>query len=347
MGGGWRNGYRLGLDGHWHYRFKRKGEIYEGSTGCKRFSDAKMWLEAYKSRLALADVGIKQAPVVKSALAHWVESRVGKVSEAHLKRAEQAWRLHILPHIGEYAADQVTTEVVDALIGRYLEGGRNAHGANTLLLYLKAVFGHLVKLGYLRSMPFDVRPLRAQQPVRAYVPLDKIKDFLDEIDRTGNLHVSVAVRAQLLMGLRESAALGMRWEWFSDGLATYTTGKAKGKKARPKPVPEELRVWLVKCRTLSPWVLPAEDGNPHRQQFTKKAILRAGKKIGVPGLTPHRLRGTYATLLSRQPGVTAFTIQDALDHVCVSTTQRYVQVGLDDVREAQRKLLDAAFSAHA
>ena len=338
MASGWHDGLRLGVDGLWHYRFAVKGRNYEGCTGHALKTKALAWVRIYRARLADAEVGLKDAPLVKDAFKSWLEVREGKVSDTHLLRARCAWTLHVLPHIGEYPADQVNSEVVELLLTRYLDKGRHTgHGANTLLIYVKAVFSHLVSLGYLKALPFRVKPIRVQQPVRAFVPPEKIIRFLAAVDRTGNLHQSVAVRAMLMLGLREHEALEMRWAWFSSGLSTYTPGDTKGREAWPLPVPPDLQAWLRECSRLSVWVLPAEDGLPHRPQFTLKAILRAGKDIGVQGLTPHRLRGTYATLLAKA-GTSAHHIQRALRHKNISTTQRYVQVGLKDVAHAQDTL---------
>lgn len=328
----------------WHYQFRWKGQKVQGSTGLEKKADAVAWLATFRQQIAMGQVGLAAAPTVEASWKAWKENRGKKVSPAHLDRAEKAWK-HILPEVGHLRVDELTDEVVEKLLNTYLEGkserqgggARTAQGANLILAYLK-----IVVKPQLRVLPFHVKPIRVQEKVKAFVPPEKVKAFLAAVDRSGNLHQQVAIRAMLYMGLRESEALGMRWEWFQDDLATYTPGKTKGKEAIPLPVPVELRDLLRKLTTLSPWVLPADREKPedpfvpHVAQFTVKAILRGGKAIKVEGLTPHRLRGTCATLMAKA-GVSPFHIQQQLRHKDLKTTEKYVQVGLEDLVEAQKK----------
>lgn len=349
--------YRDGLarvGERYHYRFRWKGTIYQGSTGLTRRADAVEWLRLYRDNLAKGVVGMAPTPSVKRAFESWDETTRGKVSQAHRDRAGRAIRLHVLPVCGELPADQVTGAVVELIRTRYLDGEsgrlrggqRTQQGANVVLTYLKTILRHVLK-----ELPFKVRPLKAQAPVRAYVPAERVPAFLAEIDRTGNQHVSVAVRAMLYLGLREAEALGMRWEWFHGDLATYTVGLAKGKEALPLPVHPDLRERLRGLKALSPYVLPADptpeeikardfSPKPHRAQFTTKAVKRAGAAIGIPGLSPHRLRTTCATLMAKA-GVSALHIQRQLRHKQISTTLRYVEVGLEDLQAAQARTFGA------
>lgn len=355
--------YRNGLarrGDRYHYRFRFRGQTYQGSTGLTRLADAVLWLRRYQDQLANGEVGLATPPSLKAAWEHWQQTQKGKASEAHLQRAERAFRLHILPVCGELRVDQINNEVVELIRTRYLEGKSNRtrrkgkdgkelpalprtkQGANTILAYLKAIIRPMVKPGGLKALPFKVRPLKPQTPVRSYVPIEKVPEFLAEVDRTKNEHVSIAIRAMLYMGLRESEALGMRWEWFQGDLETYTPGATKGREALPLPVHPDLRERLRALTALSSWVLPAKRKKaadpvlPHRAQFTVKAIKRAGLKIGVANLSPHRLRGTCATLMAKA-GVNPIYIQRQLRHKDIQTTLRYVEVGLADLESAARK----------
>jgi len=179
---------------------------------------------------------------------------------------------------------------------------------------------------------------------------DDVPRFLASIDGSQNRHVGISVRAMLFLGLRESESLHMRWEFFDRGLRVYVPGKfvdgefaSKGGEADALPVPEDLRARLLalseaKIVPLSGWVLPAEDGKPHRAQFPKKAILKAGRLVGCAGLTSHRLRGTCATLMARA-GVDIFLIQRQMRHKDIRTTLRYVEVGAANLRAASDTLM--------
>ncbi len=133
----------------------------------------------------------------------------------------------------------------------------------------------------------------------------------------------------------------MKWENFNQTENTYCPDKTKGKECQWLAFDEATAAWLMKVQEenqerKSEWVIPAEDGLPHRKQFTKKAIARAGAKIGVK-LSPHRLRGSYATLLAKD-GASAFVIQNSLRHKDINTSEGYIELGIEDIKKANSKL---------
>jgi integrase len=250
--------------------------------------------------------------------------------------------LHVIPIIGTMKADRVRSSDVARVVQTYLGGkgpygrARAVDGANVVISYLRAVFAHLVESGYLAKIPFKVKKLRTQVKPRTTLPIDLIEPFLEHIDQHAHLHIRVAVRFMLWMGLRETESLGVRWEWMR-GKDQMVHGQTKGKEAAKFHIPDDLQNLLAKLPKDSTWVLPGKGDAPHRQQFTRKAIERAGVAVGVPGLTPHRLRATYATLLS-QTGASVYEVQKLLRHKQLSTTLHYVQVDEKSLVEASERL---------
>lgn len=334
----------------WHYRFRHRGQEFSGSTKCTSHRDAREYESQFRARLALGEVGVTTPPPLARAWEHWRDSMTGQLTPGHMARAESAFRLHILPIMGEIRCDMITEDYIQALRSKYLDGKsfrkfgtkpRTKSGANTLVGYLKAVLNHLVRIGILRRLPFNVVPLRSQQKVRPNLPLLMIPNFLDAIDARGSRDLSLACRVMLFMGLRESEALGMRWEWFSPSMDSYTPGLTKGKEAVAIPVPPQVSDLLSGGSRLSPWVIPSIDGRPHRPQFTKKAVKAAGESIGVENLSPHGLRASCATLMAKG-GINLRIIQKLLRHKDIRTTLLYVDIGMDDMRKAQSAIFGAS-----
>ncbi len=142
------------------------------------------------------------------------------------------------------------------------------------------------------------------------------------------------------LGLREEEALTARWEWLDIHRSTYTAGKTKGREAVALDVPEWLLTYLKRLLPKSGegLMFPAEDGEPHRAGFTRKAVARGSKAIKVQ-LTPHRLRATFATLHS-DAGTPTPEVQRMLRHKNIQTTLRYVETGRQGLQEAQRKVAE-------
>lgn len=343
MSAGWRGGLKK-IGEFWQFRFAHRGQLLTGSTKCANFNDARGWLAAFKSRLARAEVGDLDAPTVTRAFENWLSLKKGFSSEANLSRARRAMQQHVLPLIGTMKADMVRSQDVARVIQTYLDGEgphgrpRTADGANVVISYLRAVFAYLLNEGFIAKVPFQVKKQKVQVKPRTTLPLNKIQPFLDHIDQNAHLHIRVAVRFMLWCGLRESEALGTRWEWMR-GADRYIPGKTKGKEAVSLSLSADLQALLADLPRGSEWILPGKGDAPHAQQFTRVTIERAGEAVGVHGLTPHRLRATYATLLS-QTGASVYEVQKLLRHKQLSTTLHYVQVDEESLTQASTRLYD-------
>jgi integrase len=220
-----------------------------------------------------------------------------------------------------------------------LEAGRSPVTVNDALKILKLLCRFGLMQGYLRELPFRVEFIRVQKKPRPTVPATQLQAFLSAVDQEArNPQVAVILRVMVGLGLREAEALGMRWEWFDPSQRTYVVGKAKGKEARVLPVPDWLwRSISTMPKSLSEWVFPAEDGNPHRSQFCRSALKRVCKTLGLGNVTQHRLRATFASLHA-EAGTPITEIQGMLGHKSVQTTMIYVETSLDAKRAAQDAL---------
>jgi len=361
----------------WYYRFKKinkvtgKTKVYQGSTALSSKTEAKARLRQLMDEAEKESLTIKsaQVPTFKEAVDLWYNNRKGKRSELYLNTAKRQLENHVIPKIGAIRCDQINFAIVEVVLNDYLHGNNmqytnkkhNAGGYNTLASWISAVLGNLVP-SYLDRAPV-IRKERLQKKKKPFIREDQIDDFLAEVDRTNNLPVSVAVRAQLYMGLRECEALGLKWENINWKDGTYCPGGivgsslddgTKGKEATDCAFPEQMAVWLRKAQKVQEaeeakaksegkpyqkpqYIIPQPGTDiPHCRQYTKKVIVRAGAKIGVR-LSPHRCRGTYATLLARN-GENAFVVQQAGRWKDIKTAEGYVELGIEDVKKANQRL---------
>ncbi len=220
-----------------------------------------------------------------------------------------------------------------------LEGGCSPTYANNTFRTLKAICHYGIRVHYLHSLPFHLPKLKVQRKPRPVVPLVQMRDFFAVVDQEArNPHIPVLIRVMVGLGLRESEALGLRWEWFSDH-RTYSVGRTKNRLPRTLPVPEWLWTAIhTMPKTLSEWVFPSEDGNPHRAQFTKKVLQRVCRKLGLGNITPHRLRATFASIHASEAGTPITELRQLLGHRCLTTTALYCEMSLEVQRKAQDAL---------
>jgi integrase len=120
---------------------------------------------------------------------------------------------------------------------------------------------------------------------------------------------------------------------------TYTPGVTKGKEADPVPVPDWLFDYLRPVGLANGLIVLNTRGRPFSRGFTRIPMLAANNACGITGLTAHRLRGSFATLMSEQ-GVPVQTIQRVMRHKDTRTTMFYLETNLDLVVDAQARVAE-------
>ena len=128
----------------------------------------------------------------------------------------------------------------------------------------------------------------------------------------------------LLMGLRESEALRLRWDGFSGDGFFYGPARSKNGRSQMIPVAGEVLRILAAVPRDGDWVIPGRAGSIHLKGYTRVVVQQAGAAIGKPHLTPHRLRASCATIVVGC-GAGAHQVRDLLRHSSISTSQVYVQ----------------------
>jgi integrase/recombinase XerD len=147
-------------------------------------------------------------------------------------------------------------------------------------------------------------------------------------------------------GLRVSELVGLRLAQLNLQ-AGYLVVFGKGSKERPVPIGARargaLRSYLAAARgTLlgprtSPFVfVTARSRSMTRQGFWKMLRGRA-LALGLPPVSPHRLRHSFATHLL-EGGADLRAVQAMLGHTDISTTQIYTEVARQKLREVHRRV---------
>lgn len=346
---GYTNGLKL-IGGKFHYRFKHNGQLMRGSTGCSTLPDAQRWLARYRAKLTFEGVGIREMPTLMQLLNEWAETAGATNKPDQIKSMKAAIRTHC-KHLLPLTLDQVTTERVQATLQFYLTTkgrgpGRQGHskgGANALRLRLNTLMGYAIRCGYLTKKPYDVKKFKTQKNPRPVVRAAKTKDYLDALERLARSEDrKLAVVLMLGLGLRESEALGLRWEFIDLEHGSLTVGRledgafiTKGGEARRIKVLswvlERLQKrWEADKKPKRGLVLPGPvdvvtgEALPHSPGYTRPLVKRVGAEIGLPGLTPHRLRASFVTALVLEAGVPLPQAQRMVGHKHITTTMGYI-----------------------
>jgi integrase/recombinase XerD len=145
-------------------------------------------------------------------------------------------------------------------------------------------------------------------------------------------------------GLRVSELVSLRLSQLNlEGGYLIVVGK--GNKERPVPIGlpardalgayiAEPRAALLRGR-VSPHVFVTPRGRPMSRQGFWKLLRRRAFALGLPEVSPHRLRHSFATHLV-EGGADLRAVQAMLGHVDIATTQIYTEVARKRLREVHR-----------
>jgi integrase len=321
----------------WHYRFRVGGKRVQRSTGERSRGKAEeIAFKAYSRERVVKDGG-GPVPTLSRLAETWLSVHAPTASPGHVRAVKTFQQIHLYD-LGKMRIDRIRTEHVELARGIHLKDHSPA-SANHWLRNLKLLFHWAFKRDVIGRIPWRVKMLKLQKRPRSILPVAKTEEWLAAVDTAAGKRSAIptAVRLMLALGLRESEALSARWEWVDWDRQTYTPGITKGREAESLPMPGWLADHLAPARKPAGLVVASTHGGAYRAGATRRAIAKANVACGTPGITPHRLRGTFATLLS-EAGVPVQDIQKVLRHKDPVTTMGYLELDVSRAREAQKKI---------
>ncbi|RDK01614.1 tyrosine-type recombinase/integrase [Paraburkholderia lacunae] len=321
----------------WHYRFQVDGSREQRSTfETDRSIAEKVAARAFREATLWARNG-RKIPTMQELVAEWLSTHKATASQSHWRGIDAFCRLHLYGLEG-MPIDEITTTAVEQARCEYLKDHAPT-SANHWLKTVRLLINWAVRRKIIPTSPFVVLVLKIQKKPRVVLPVPLAQAWMAALDeRAGRrLGIRIAVRLMIGLGLREAETHTARWEWMDWDRRTYTPGETKGREADPLPCPNWLIDFLMPYRQATGPIVTKPTGQPYTPGFTRHAMLCANKAVGAPHVTPHRLRATYATLLS-ESGVPVQNVQKALRHKSALTTMGYLESSMDSVSRGQERI---------
>ncbi|MFP3564705.1 tyrosine-type recombinase/integrase [Paraburkholderia sp. SIMBA_030] len=320
----------------WHYRFALNGKRVQRTTRQKAKRKAQEIADDAFEAALLRTPGRSVIPTLRQLAALWIEANSWAESAAHVKNISVFCRHHMFD-LADLRISELTTEAVEVARRSYAEDHAPA-SVNQWVKTLKLLVNWAKRRKMIKDVSFDVGLLKVQKKPRAILPPNLALRWLDEIDKNGKRDVvSVAARLGIGLGLRESEIITARWEWMDWERQSYAPGQTKDRKSVPIPVPDWLLDYLTPRRQASGLIISKPNGRPLSPGFMRNAMLRANQACGAPHITPHRLRGTFATMLG-EAGTPIQEIQRVLRHKSILTTAAYLEPNPELTRVGQRHI---------
>lgn len=137
-------------------------------------------------------------------------------------------------------------------------------------------------------------------------------------------------------GLRIAETAGLRWEHI-DLAERWIRVLGKGEKERLVPMGRyavrALELWRSVSGQGSAFVFPGAGGGAITVRTLHRVVHRAAARAGLPGVTPHVLRHSFATHML-EGGANLRVLQELLGHESLVTTQKYLKITAEQMRRS-------------
>ncbi len=227
-----------------------------------------------------------------------------------------------------------------------LAGDLSTSSAARTVISVRGFHKFAVEEGWEASNPaVDIRPPSVSRRLPKALAYDSVVSVIEAAGNTSLPQRNTAVIEFLYgTGIRISELVGLDLDDLDfDTETVVVTGK--GNKSRLVPVgsvalgavnrylQEERGALLAKNKGgLSYRIFLNTRGRPLSRQSAWEIVAEAAHEAGIPGVTPHSFRHSYATHLLER-GADVRSVQELLGHSSVTTTQIYTMVTVDTLRE--------------
>jgi site-specific recombinase XerD len=193
---------------------------------------------------------------------------------------------------------------------------------------LSSLFGFLQDMGYVQANPAHRLPLpKVKQPVPVYLTEETAQQLIAAANQPWQRALVILL---LSTGIRRNEAVSITLDDL-DLEQGQVLIRGKGGKERVVPLAEQaveaLQEYLkhrveTQCRHL---FVSTTGGHAIRGRIVNRILDRIVERAGLQGqgITPHKLRHTFATHLIRN-GTDVRTVQELLGHADIQTTARYL-----------------------
>ena len=138
-------------------------------------------------------------------------------------------------------------------------------------------------------------------------------------------------------GLRIAELVSLRWEDMEPVEERMLRVFGKGRKERIVPYGRCALEAVVEWRKLVPssslYLFPGTKERPLTVRTVHRVVTKAAERVGLSEVTPHTLRHSFATHLL-EGGASIVAVKGLLGHENMLTTQRYIAVGAEHLRES-------------
>jgi len=233
---------------------------------------------------------------------------------------------------------EIKRDHIRSFLREMMAFGYASTSSSRKLSALRGWLKYLVERGYMEQDPSSgVRGPKLPGTLPRALSLEDVTRMIEEgTGKRNQLRDKALLEILYGSGLRVSEAASLKWTNV-DLAERNLRVLGKGQKERIVPLGthsiKALKEWRSSLKEDSDFVFPGkEDGHIAVRTLTR-VVMRASKRVGLSGVTPHMLRHSFATHML-EGGASLKALQELLGHESLLTTQRYLTVTAEHLKKS-------------
>ena len=256
-----------------------------------------------------------------------------KLAKSTYESYQRLWNIHLKKAFGSKKVSQVT---VDSVRRFHKHLSDKPYCANKSIVFLKAMYNYVIQEGYYKGInpAKGVRLNKEEARVRylEHAELERFFSALNEVEESVSRN---AILMLLYTGVRKSNALAMKWSEVDLDAKVWLIPKTKTGKNLTIALADSAVELLNNIKSNNPdevYVFPSATSKSGHLEDIKRVWATIKKKANISNLRTHDLRHNLATYMIAQ-GASPFVVQRALTHKSIKSTQVYVNLGVEHLRD--------------
>lgn len=276
---------------------------------------------------------IRKEDVVEKIYRKYMQEHKLKLAKATIESYQRLWNLHLSKAFGNKKVSEVTPESVKRFHGKL---AATPYCANKCIVFLKAMYNYVIKEGYYKGdNPATMVRLNKEQPRVRSLEHNELEKFFNVINELPDSVSKNAILMMLFTGARKGNVLRMKWSEIDLDAKIWKIPRTKTDKNVTLALADSAVELLNQLKSENPesdYVFPSAESKSGHLYDAKKVWNTIRKKAGITDVRLHDLRHTLATYMIEE-GANPFIVQRVLGHKQLRSTQIYVNLGVEHLRE--------------
>lgn len=256
-----------------------------------------------------------------------------KLAKSTYDSYKRIWDIHLKKYFGSKKVSEVSIESVRRFHRRL---SATPYVANKSVVLLKAMYNYVIKEGYYKGdNPATSVVMNKEEPRIRYLERHELERFFEVINDIPESISKYAILMMLFTGARKGNVLRMKWSEIDLDAKIWKIPKTKTDKNVTIALADSAVELLNQLKSKNPeseFVFPSAESKSGHLFDAKRVWSTIKKRTGLNDLRQHDLRHTLATYMV-SVGTNPYIIQRALTHKDPKSTQIYVNLGVEDLRE--------------